>query len=108
MAATTPHQALGRHDAARDVTWIAGAVGTAVIGALITVNTDQVKSWVSARNPVSVEYGAPTEPVGGFNMVAPDGSRLAPEISRTRDDCDQLWDLGIVAALSRRTGSRDR
>ncbi|WP_428502645.1 hypothetical protein [Pseudonocardia sp.] len=70
---------------------------SAVVGALVTLNVDAVRSWLSERNPVVASFSPVEQPAyNGFTLVAPDASTVPAAVADTTD-CDLLWDQGVQA-----------
>lgn len=80
-------------------------VVTTVIGAIVTMNLDSLRTWVSAREPLEILVStSSTPPLVGFSMVVPDPGRLPPNLAGV-GSCDALWEVGVDAGGLRADGA---
>jgi hypothetical protein len=86
---------------------LVSTVLTATIGAVVTLNVDSIKSWLSARNPLEIVASGGLERPPSYSMVVPDPSRLPPGLGRV-ESCDELWTIGVGAGGVRSDGLGQR
>ena len=72
-------------------------MASALIGALVTFNVDEIKVWFSEQEPLLAQFSAVEKPAfNGFMLVAADASRV-PAGTGDSTDCDELWRQGMQA-----------
>jgi|SRR4051794_1660944 hypothetical protein len=94
-------RASGRHHFRRSVAWTATTFAAAIIGVIVSLNIDAIRSWSlskeSIRDPLEVSVMPNSEmPDGAWRIVVPDPTRLPTDTS-TIKDCDTLWKVGLTA-----------
>jgi len=74
---------------------------TAVIGVVVSLNVDAIKSWFSTRESIRDPLGVYVNSDGSLDptsylMVVPDPSRLPEDVGHI-NECSALWDVGLTA-----------
>ena len=91
----------------RTGTLLVSTVLTAAIGAVVSLNVDAIKSWISTQNPLDVVVTGGSERPLGFSMVVPDPGRLPSGFAQI-ESCTELWTAGVGAGGVRSDGQQQR
>jgi hypothetical protein len=81
----------------RPLKWLLVTVVAAVIGGIVTFNTDLLKSAVSNQDPLDIHATRSEEvPKNGYSLVVGDPESL-PANTDSVKDCAKLWSVGLEA-----------
>jgi hypothetical protein len=75
--------------------WVTTTVLASVLGALVTMNIDAIKNWLSEREPLEYHVAIAKGPTS-YDLIVADPSRLPPDVGKVKE-CNQLRAIGLAA-----------